>query len=176
MYIYESHMGGLFTSEGEYDEDQLYCETCGDWDVLVGEASSYAEAWAWLRPQTSIEGRGGYEVGYIKRFLAENFEIPKEQTVTNREALKYYYDEDFSGLSDKELALHLLELEPVQDGDFITTADGREFEKRKEYVKAEIAWFKEDFYQPLKEAWLWHDHVTEEDELKDKPNGRLELQ
>ena len=30
MYIYQSHMGGLYTSDDELDYEQTYCETCGD--------------------------------------------------------------------------------------------------------------------------------------------------
>ena len=37
MYIYESHIGGYYASDEEYDYDELYCETCGDSDRLLGE-------------------------------------------------------------------------------------------------------------------------------------------
>lgn len=37
MYIYESHMGGYYASDEEYGYDELYCETCGDSDHLLGE-------------------------------------------------------------------------------------------------------------------------------------------
>ena len=45
MFIYESHMGGLYTSSEELDWDMLYCETCGDYDWLIGEADTKEEAW-----------------------------------------------------------------------------------------------------------------------------------
>ena len=32
MYIYESHMGGLYTSYEPLDYEDLYCEECGDSD------------------------------------------------------------------------------------------------------------------------------------------------
>ncbi len=35
MYIYESHMGGLFVSDEILDYKQTYCETCGDSDYLL---------------------------------------------------------------------------------------------------------------------------------------------
>ena len=35
-YYYESHMGGWYSSEIEYDSDDLYCETCGDSDWCLG--------------------------------------------------------------------------------------------------------------------------------------------
>lgn len=32
MYLYESHLGGLYTMEDIRSYDELYCETCGDSD------------------------------------------------------------------------------------------------------------------------------------------------
>lgn len=34
-YIYESHLGGLYISDEEIPDDDLYCETCGDYDALM---------------------------------------------------------------------------------------------------------------------------------------------
>ena len=34
MYIYECHMGGLYTSDEPLDYEDLYCEECGDSDWL----------------------------------------------------------------------------------------------------------------------------------------------
>ena len=36
MYIYEGHMGGLYTSDKLLDYDELYCEECGDRDYYLG--------------------------------------------------------------------------------------------------------------------------------------------
>lgn len=43
MYVYESHLGGIYTSEFLYEDDDLYCDQCGDWDWYVGEANSREE-------------------------------------------------------------------------------------------------------------------------------------
>lgn len=32
IYIYESHLGGLYISDEELSLDETYCETCGDCD------------------------------------------------------------------------------------------------------------------------------------------------
>lgn len=40
MYIYESHLGGFYSSEFQLDYDRLYCDSCGDSDILVGEFDS----------------------------------------------------------------------------------------------------------------------------------------
>lgn len=37
MYVYESHMGGVYLSEDLIRYEDLYCETCGDSDWLLGE-------------------------------------------------------------------------------------------------------------------------------------------
>lgn len=34
-YIYDSHLGGLYISDKEIPFDDLYCETCGDYDELI---------------------------------------------------------------------------------------------------------------------------------------------
>lgn len=69
MFIYESHMGGLYTSSGELDWDMLYCETCGDCDWLVGEADTKEEVWELLKEDTDIDGSGGWDYNYIQEFL-----------------------------------------------------------------------------------------------------------
>ena len=69
MFIYESHMGGLYTSSEELDWDRLYCETCGDYDWLIGEADTKEEAWELLKDDTDINGSGGWDYNYIQNFL-----------------------------------------------------------------------------------------------------------
>lgn len=49
MYIYESHMGSLYTRNKEIDWEDLHCEICGDMDWLIGYATTRAEAWDLLR-------------------------------------------------------------------------------------------------------------------------------
>ncbi len=48
VYIYESHMGGIYFSDYEYDYDDLYCEECGDSDTFIGTASTAEGAIACL--------------------------------------------------------------------------------------------------------------------------------
>lgn len=42
-YFYETHMGGSFISEEYLDFDDLYCDTCGDWDNLLFSFSNREE-------------------------------------------------------------------------------------------------------------------------------------
>lgn len=37
MYVYESHLSGVYLSDEIIPFDELYCETCGDSDRLLGE-------------------------------------------------------------------------------------------------------------------------------------------
>ena len=37
MYLYENHMGGIYTSEEIIDYNDLYCEECGDSDRFIGK-------------------------------------------------------------------------------------------------------------------------------------------
>ena len=42
LYVYVDHLGGSFYgSETEYDDDMLYCESCGDCDYLYGVYESW---------------------------------------------------------------------------------------------------------------------------------------
>ena len=69
MYIYESHMGGLYTSDEPLDYEDLYCDRCGDSDWLVGCAETREEAWNLLKDDTDINGYGGWGYDYIQEFL-----------------------------------------------------------------------------------------------------------
>ncbi len=69
MYIYESHMGGLFVSDEVLDSEQTYCETCGDYDFLLGYAETREEAWELLKDDTNINGSGGWNYDYVQEFL-----------------------------------------------------------------------------------------------------------
>lgn len=74
MYIYECHLGGLYTSDIELDFDELYCEQCGDYDWLVGYAATKEEAWELLKDDTDINGCGGWNYDYVQEFLNENWD------------------------------------------------------------------------------------------------------
>lgn len=69
MYVYQSHMGGLFVSDEILDYEQTYCETCGDSDYLLGYAETIEEAWNLLKDDTDIDGSGGWNYDYVQGFL-----------------------------------------------------------------------------------------------------------
>ena len=68
MYIYEGHMGGLYISDEVLEYEQLYCETCGDIDTLIGYADSRKEAEDLLESYKDDFGES-----YIKNFIDECF-------------------------------------------------------------------------------------------------------
>lgn len=70
MFIYESHLGGLYTSSEEIPFEALFCETCGDYDSLIGEADTREEALELLKDDTDIDGSGGWTYDYVQEFLS----------------------------------------------------------------------------------------------------------
>lgn len=67
LYVYESHLGELYTCAYEIDEDTLFCETCGDYDWCVGFANNREQAWGLLEDL-------GYTIEYITGFIEEHWE------------------------------------------------------------------------------------------------------
>lgn len=74
MYIYQGHMGGLYTSDETKDYDDLYCEECGDSDYLIGYAVSKKQAWELLIDDTDVNGSGGWDYDYVQSFINKNWE------------------------------------------------------------------------------------------------------
>ena len=73
MYIYESHMGGLYTSDDPLDYEDLYCEECGDSDQLIGYAETREDARNLFKDDTDIDGSGGWDYDYIQEFINRNW-------------------------------------------------------------------------------------------------------
>lgn len=72
-YIYEGHMGSLYTEEEPLSYEDTYCEQCGDSDQLLGYAKDKKSAWKLLKPVTDINDSGGWDYDYVKEFIDENF-------------------------------------------------------------------------------------------------------
>lgn len=98
MFIYENHLGGVYSEDIELYFDELYCEQCGDSDFLIGFASTREEAWELLKDVTNTfdpsicescdhskdydycscmckayQHSGGYDYEYIQEFINENW-------------------------------------------------------------------------------------------------------
>ena len=115
MYIYEGHLGSLYTSDREYDYKELYCEQCGDHDWLIGYATTKAEAWDLLRGDTDINGSGGWSYDYVMEFLNENWDDDFVPTIYHYEdrycpecgaLLEVYYDGPHSSPPEPWLIRH----------------------------------------------------------------------
>ena len=75
MYFYIGHLSGeLYTSDEFLDYEDLYCEICGDSDICLGHAETKEEAWDLLKDDVDIDGSGGWNYEYVKRFIDSNFE------------------------------------------------------------------------------------------------------
>ena len=74
MSIYESHMGGLYTSDEPLDYEDLYCEECGDSDQLIGYAETREDAWNLFKDDPDIDGSGGWDYDYIQEFINGNWD------------------------------------------------------------------------------------------------------
>lgn len=97
MYIYESHMGGLYATYEEMTPEQLYCDGCGDSDTFIGEADSAEEAWELLKPndlqcigcenanfcereceEFGDNHYGHYSLEYVLTFISGTFDVVPE--------------------------------------------------------------------------------------------------
>ena len=78
-FLYEGHLGTLFTSEAFLSHDELYCECCGDFDQLVGEFETPRELWELVRTSStgvSVSGSGGWSLQHVFLLIVSEFELP----------------------------------------------------------------------------------------------------
>ena len=68
IYIYSSHLGGIYSTSYEQDYDDLYCSTCGDSDMEVGSAETLDELIDLL---CYCQDEYYYNVDYIAEKLVE---------------------------------------------------------------------------------------------------------
>lgn len=71
VYIYQSHLGGLYVTAEPQPYDWLYCDECGDSDVLVLSTDSLDEVAGYLRGEANLFGSGGYDVCYLNSVYRE---------------------------------------------------------------------------------------------------------
>ena len=99
MYLYEHHLGGIYTQEVSLPFRQLYCEACGDSDTCLGVYNNLEEFWNLLKDRCSIDGSGGWSLQYIYPIIVSEFlldeEVPYEDYNMRLEG--------FCSLSDQEI-------------------------------------------------------------------------
>lgn len=69
LYLYESHLGGLYTSNEQYKYDYLYCDFCGDFDTYLGEFKTIKEFWNLVKNTI-------YDIHYLFTYAIRVFELP----------------------------------------------------------------------------------------------------
>ena len=105
-YLYNSHLGGLYTSDEELDYDYLYCEQCGDSDELIGSFSTIQDFWNLIKEECDINGSGGYSLQYVYPILVSEFDLPDNVRYEN----DYERDCGFCCNSEREILTRIEEL------------------------------------------------------------------
>ena len=84
LYLYENHLGGLYTTTDLLDFDSLYCEQCGDSDSCLGSFSTLAEFWKLISENECI-----FDLQYIYPLAVRYFCLP--YTVTYKDKNEKHY-------------------------------------------------------------------------------------
>lgn len=87
IYIYESHLGGIYTTDYELDYETLYCEQCGDSDQLIGTIGTVGEL---LTVISDMVAYRSYPTEYIQEEINErypelNITLPPLSVCTERD-------------------------------------------------------------------------------------------
>lgn len=69
MFLYESHLGGIYAKDYEQDFEELYCEQCGDCDWEIGEFNSAIKVLEYMADDISVNGSGGYDLNHVLNVL-----------------------------------------------------------------------------------------------------------
>lgn len=80
MFLYESHLGGIYIKDYEQDFEDLYCEQCGDYDWEIGEFDSAIEALKYIAPDISVNESGGYDLNHVLDVLKYFDDCPDYKT------------------------------------------------------------------------------------------------
>lgn len=66
VYVYESHLGGLYTSDDSIPFDDLYCEQCGDSDWEIGAFDTFEDFLKYYADNIYVDpGDGGYSLDHV---------------------------------------------------------------------------------------------------------------
>lgn len=97
VYVYESHLGGLYTSDDSIPFDDLYCEQCGDSDWEIGSFDTFEEFLRYYADNIYIDPwDGGYGLDLIISDVGCAFEnkLTKEDAADIVRAAKSNDDEE----------------------------------------------------------------------------------
>lgn len=66
VYVYESHLGGLYASDDYIPFDNLYCEQCGDSDYEIGSFDTFEGFLRYYADNIHVSPwDGGYDLDLI---------------------------------------------------------------------------------------------------------------
>lgn len=74
-YLYQGHMGTLYTSGYYIGPEELYCKSCGDSDWLLGEYETLNEFWDLIEGKCDINGSGGWCLQYVYPIIVSEFKL-----------------------------------------------------------------------------------------------------
>lgn len=140
MYIYEGHLGSLYTSDRVLEWEETHCEICGDTDWLIGYAATKEEAWGLLEDATDINGSGGWNYEYVMEFLNDNWDDDYVPTIHEYDRmdcpecgapLKMYYDGTRCSEPENMLIRHCSECGCDWVSDYLD--DGSESELQRKF-------------------------------------------
>lgn len=98
MYIYESHLGGIYVVKKKLDSEDLLCHQCGDSDEYLGEFNSATEFLQKYADEIDAnDGFGGYAMGHIMEVLNCFPDCPSEEN-----ACKIVRENRTMSLEDRE--------------------------------------------------------------------------
>ena len=75
VWVYEGHLGGLYTSDYPVPDEELYCETCGDSDWEIGVFGTFAEFLKYYADNIHVdEGDGGFDLDFVISSVMYSFD------------------------------------------------------------------------------------------------------
>ena len=105
-YLYQGHMGCLYTSDEQLDYDNLYCSQCCDSDWFLGTFETIKDFWNLIKDECDIDGNGGWSLQYIYPMIVEIFDLPDVVEYEN----DYERCAGFCSHSDKYILARIEEL------------------------------------------------------------------
>lgn len=108
MYLYESHMGGIYLTEEEMPDESLRCDVCHDYDWFLGNVNSARESLEFLADRIDIDGSGGFVLDDVMQVLKIHFDdCPSKQEaesiIRNKiRKTEFLYGEHTKFLSDEQ--------------------------------------------------------------------------
>lgn len=84
VYVYEGHLGALYTSDRPIPVDDLYCDQCGDYDWEIGGFPSFAKFLAYYADHIDCnDGHGGWDIDYVRKEIEPYFDdaLPRNKAI-----------------------------------------------------------------------------------------------